>query len=84
MFTDKVELNGRVAPPNTLAILFINNALITFHISSPSSAQTSAKPLSDVEESHSSVETHNMQELITRIEGNYDKYVYRDSEGKST
>ena len=53
----------------------------TMHISSPASAQISAKPPSDVERGHSSVETHNMQELIKRIEGNhnnYDKYVHRD------
>ena len=84
MFTDKVELNGCVAPLNTLGILFIDYALITFHISPPASAHTSTKPPSDVERGHSSVKTHNMQELIKRIKGNYDKYVHRDSVGKST
>ena len=43
-------------------------SLNTLHISPPVEAQTSTKPPSDVEGSRSSVETHNMQELIKKIE----------------
>ena len=62
-------------------------SLITLHCF-PSSAQIIPKPRSDFERSHSSMETHNMQEFIKRIEGTcnnyYDKYIHRDSEGKGT
>ena len=57
---------------------------INTFLSSLASAQSSTKPATDVEGSHSSVETHNMQELIKGIHNNHDKYFHRDSEGKST